>query len=233
MPFDTGIATRLRKAGLVVREVQGWKTRGVETFNPKGSVNHHTAGPPRSAGKIAPSLGIVINGRSDLSGPLCNVYMDFNGVVYVVAAGRANHAGIPDGGVCRGMHGNTDAYGLEIEHPGKSPLEPKRVIIAAKVHAALLHGKATADQVVQHWEWAPSRKIDLASNMHPGTNPTHNEFRVMVAVEMKRLTGPQKYIASYINYKGNRVEITTRNPARWASNHPAVFRRGRVVFRQA
>src|SRR5262245_22934410 len=80
---DLGIATRLRKAGLNVREVKGWEHRGRDfagvspAFAPLGSVNHHTAGPPKSVGNLTPSLGIIINGRSDLPGPLANVYLGY------------------------------------------------------------------------------------------------------------------------------------------------------------
>ena len=90
MPRDTGIADRLRAKGLNVVEVNGWRTRGAEGFNPRGSVDHHTAGPRKGN---APSLGVCINGRADLPGPLCNVLVGRDGTCYVVAAGRANHAG--------------------------------------------------------------------------------------------------------------------------------------------
>ncbi|MGH2714796.1 MAG: N-acetylmuramoyl-L-alanine amidase [Thermoleophilaceae bacterium] len=175
MPRDLGIAARLRRDGLRVREVSGWQTRGDSSFFPRGFVNHHTAGASRSAG-VHPSLGILINGRSDLPGPLCQVSLDYEGVVYVIAAGRANHAGIPDGGAWRGLTGNTSAWGLEIEHPGTFPLEPERYELAARVHAALIRGTVDESKVGQHWEWAPSRKIDLFS---PRTlDPDHFRSRV-------------------------------------------------------
>jgi N-acetylmuramoyl-L-alanine amidase-like protein len=175
MPRDLGLATRLRAAGLTVREVKGWKTRGDTVFHPKGAVTHHTAGAAAAPGRRAPSLGIVINGRKDLSGPLCNVYQDYDDVVYVVAAGRANHAGLPDGGVFKGMRGNSDAWGLEIEHPGTFPLTSKRIEVAARIQAAVIKGTAGPSMVVTHKEWAPSRKID------PATNFDANAFRHLVS----------------------------------------------------
>jgi hypothetical protein len=40
-----------------------------------------------------PSLRLLIKRRSDCPGPLCNVGLARSGAVYVIAAGRANHAG--------------------------------------------------------------------------------------------------------------------------------------------
>lgn len=79
------IADRCRSAGLEVAEVNGWRDRGSSAFNPAGLVAHHTAG--ASTGEM-PSLRVLIYGRSDLPGPLCNVGLGRSGKVYVVAAGR-------------------------------------------------------------------------------------------------------------------------------------------------
>lgn len=171
MPYDTGIAARLRAAGVPVVEVAGWQTRGNSSFSPRGSVNHHTAG---GANGATPSLNTVVYGRSDLPGPLCNVLQsrepDGNDKAYVVAAGRANHAGT---GGYRGLSGNSSVYGLEIEHTGVVVLPEGRQQIAARIHAAML-GASRADMVCQHHEWT-SRKIDAATNVDP------NRFRAMVA----------------------------------------------------
>jgi len=168
---DTGIANRLRAAGLRVVEVDGWQTRGSTDFDPRGSVNHHTAGP--SSGATA-SLNTCINGRPDLAGPLCNVFQsrepDGRDIAYVVAAGRANHAG--EGG-WSGLSGNRSVYGLEMEHTGTSSLPQGRIDIAARIHAAMFTGDPA--KVCQHYEWAPSRKIDAA------TNVSGTDFRNRVA----------------------------------------------------
>jgi len=173
MPYDTGLANRLRDAGLAVREVDGWKSRGNSSggnFYPAGMVVHHTAGPGPSAGK-APSLETIIYGRSDLPGPLANIYMDFELTVYVVAAGAANHAGTPDGGSYKGMTGNSSAWGFEIEHPGTYALPADAAEVAAQATAAVIRGKCGAGMCPYHKEWAPSRKIDLA------TSPGAAQFR--------------------------------------------------------
>lgn len=197
---DTGIAARLRAEGLVVREVPGWQTRGRGPLTAKGCVNHHTAG--ASTGST-PSLRVCIEGRSDLRGPLCNVYLGRDRIVYVVAAGSANHAGLPDHSVCRGMRGNSDAWGLEIEHDGKGPLPKDMVQLAAKVHAALLRGPGLpAAQVVQHHEWSPSRKVDLGTNMHgpSGPAPSADGFRAMVAAELRP---PPRWVFQLVDNAGH------------------------------
>ena len=164
MGYDTGIATRLRNAGLPVVECSGWQSRGSSSFNPRGSVNHHTAGPSSGA---TPSLNTCINGRPDLSGPLCNVFQsrepDGNDKAYVVAAGTANHAG---SGGWKGLSGNSSVYGLEIEHTGTSPLSEGRQRIAAAIHAAIFGGDVS--YVCQHYEWT-TRKIDAATNVNGNT----------------------------------------------------------------
>lgn len=156
---DTGLADRLRAEGLKVIEVDGWKTRGSDTFHPRGSVNHHTAGPLKGN---APSLGVCINGRSDLPGPLCHVMLARDLTCYVIAAGRANHAGK---GGWKGLAGNSNVYGLEVENTGLSnePATPELLDAMHRVHAAFLRGIDNHDVglVCQHEEWAPTRKIDF------------------------------------------------------------------------
>jgi len=160
MPYDTGIANRLRNAGLTVVECSGWQSRGSSSLNARGSVNHHTAGPASGA---TPSLNTCINGRPDLAGPLCNVFQsrepDGRDKAYVVAAGTANHAG---SGGWKGLSGNSSVYGLEIEHTGTSPLSEGRQRIAAAIHAAMFSGDV--GYVCQHYEWT-TRKIDAATNV--------------------------------------------------------------------
>lgn len=234
---DIGIATRLRRAGLEVKEVDGWKTRGREfvlggfSFNPRGGVNHHTAGHPSKDSPV-PSLGICINGRSDLPGPLCNVLLGFDKVFYVIAAGVCNHAGLPDGGSIKGMTGNSSAYGMEIEHDGLHPLGDNRVALAARAWAAILRRPGIpASQLVQHWEWAPSRKVDLGTNMHGDSpDPSADEFRQMVADEIKKLSQVKVWKVSFKNQKGDRIESKTSDISAWTKKHPGAYQRGRVYF---
>lgn len=154
MGRDLGIANRLRAAGLNVIEVDGWQTRGSATFNPRGGVDHHTAGSNKGN---APSLGVCIRGRAGLPGPLCNVLQGFDGTAYVVASGRANHAGP---GSWKGLIGNSSVYGVERENDGHSPQRPGQQESAERLWAALL-GDIDASLLCGHLEWAPRRKIDF------------------------------------------------------------------------
>jgi hypothetical protein len=166
---DLGIADRLRAAGLRVVEVAGWQTAGSDSFAPGGSVNHHTAGP--SSGS-SPSLLTCIEGRPDLPGPLCSVYQSrepSTDIAYVIASGRANHAGE---GSWRGLSGNASVYGLEVEHDGTTALPQARIEYAARIHAAMFTGDP--GMVCQHREWT-TRKIDAA------TNVDGDDFRALVA----------------------------------------------------
>jgi len=157
--------------GLDVVECDGWQTRGSTSFNPRGSVNHHTAG---GANGATPSLNTCINGRPDLAGPLCNVMQsrepgEGNDKAYVVAAGTANHAG---SGGWMGLSGNSSVWGLEIEHTGTEPLPMHRQETAAAIHAAMFSGDTR--YVCQHYEWT-TRKIDAAQGVDP------DQFRQMIA----------------------------------------------------
>lgn len=147
--MDTGIADRLRSAGLKVSEVDGWRNRSAGSFDPRGSVDHHTAGPPTGN---APSLNTCIHGRPDLSGPLCNVLMGRDNTCFVIAAGRANHAG---SGGWHGLSGNSQVYGIERENVGTNaePWRPDQTDAAARAHAALIRGRAGAENVCRHHEW--------------------------------------------------------------------------------
>lgn len=137
-------------------------TAGSPNYTPRGGINHHTAGPKTG---VAPSLGVVTNGRSDLPGPLCNTLQDRNDVAREVASGRANHGGRGSWG---GVAGNSNFFGLEVEFSG-TPAEPfsaRRFDIAARIEAGAALGRYDADMVCQHSEYAQprGRKIDLLAS---------------------------------------------------------------------
>lgn len=168
------LADELRAAGLRVVEVSGWQTRGSSDFAPRWQIFHHTASAP---GSNAPALGICTHGRSDLPGPLANVLAARDGTMYVIASGRANHAGAgryPDGGA-----GNALSVGWECENSGVGePWPPSQLDAIARGQAAV--GKRLGigpDRVIYHRTFAPGRKIDPAG---PGI-PDLAEWQARVA----------------------------------------------------
>lgn len=184
MPYDLRLPKRLKRAGLEPEVVHGWDTRGSSSFNPKGHVNHHTAGGRNGA---QPSLNICINGRSDLPGPLCNIFLprEESRRVIVVAAGRANHAGSGGWG---GLSGNSSVYGVECEHVGTAaePLSALRYDNMVRIAAAVAHDQFGANMVCQHREWAPRRKPDFTAAHIPDGNRFRNDVQAM----MNAITSP-------------------------------------------
>lgn len=150
-----------------VSEVSGWRTRvRPGAWAPQGVVLHHTAG--------RDSLRIIINGRSDLPGPLSNLHIPKSGPVNLVSGGRCNHAGpmaqkvldevragiAPRGdaaarGLTDGPSGNGWFYGLECENLGNGtdPWPADQLETIAKACAAICaHHGWTANRVVGHRE---------------------------------------------------------------------------------
>ncbi|GAB3372598.1 N-acetylmuramoyl-L-alanine amidase [Amycolatopsis echigonensis] len=108
----TNLAAVARSAGLRVVEQPGWRTRGHgQMAGVRAIVCHHTAG-ARTGN--TPSLGVVQNGRPDLSGPLAHYLLARDGTVHVVAAGLCWHAGA----VRNPSWGNAYSVGIEAEATG-------------------------------------------------------------------------------------------------------------------
>ncbi len=156
MGYQTGLPAALAARGLTVETVAGWETRGSSAFSPAGVVCHWTAG---AATGDRPSLSVVVNGRSDLAGPLANVFLTRAGVAVVVAAGRANHAGA---GGWQGLSGNSKVFGIEAESTGGGDWTDAQRESYPRVVAALLDLTGTGvSTVCGHNEWAPTRKTDI------------------------------------------------------------------------
>jgi hypothetical protein len=110
------LADVARAAGLAVVETDGWRQRGHADFTEvRGVMMHHTG--DGGAGNI-PALPALINGRPDLSGPLCNYALARDGTVYVVSAGVAWHAGTGVWSWLPRDLGNWYSVGIEAESLG-------------------------------------------------------------------------------------------------------------------
>jgi peptidoglycan hydrolase-like protein with peptidoglycan-binding domain len=157
MPRQLWIAQVLRDAGLTVREAPGWETRGTATFDPVGVMWHHTASGPNWTDQSLTNL--LVNGRPDLSGPLCQLQLNRDGSYVVIAAGRANHAGA---GAWNGITtGNTSFIGIEAANDGVGEPWPAAQLDAYyRGTAALIrHINGSVENVIGHKEWT-TRKID-------------------------------------------------------------------------
>jgi hypothetical protein len=149
----------LLEAGLKVAEVEGWQSRGrAEMGRVLGVMLHHTAGPRQGN---MPSLNTLVKGRSDLAGPLAQLGLGRDGTWYVIAAGRANHAG---DGIWNGARtGNSNFIGIECENSGEQTdpwPEVQMLALRQGVAALLKHTNRAADWCCGHREYAPTRKPD-------------------------------------------------------------------------
>lgn len=160
----TWLAQVLKDAGLKVAEQPGWQSRGRGPMgNVKGVICHHTAGPKSG---VMPSLTVITNGRPGLDGPLAQLGLGRDGTWFVIAAGRANHAGA---GTWKGITaGNTSFIGIEAENQGipADPWPAVQVESYKRGCAAILKKiGASVDMCIGHKEWAPRRKIDPSFDM--------------------------------------------------------------------
>jgi hypothetical protein len=154
------LASMLRAGGMNVVEVGGWTSRNHGSMaGVRSVVCHHTAG---SATGNAPSLGVVTNGRSDLAGPLAQLFLARDGTVYTVSNGVAWHAGAT---IDDAVYGNSYAIGIEAENTGSQPWPDVQVNAYAKLCALLCtHYGLSVDRVKGHKEICKpaGRKIDPA-----------------------------------------------------------------------
>jgi hypothetical protein len=153
----TWLPAVLLEAGLKVAEVPGWQSRGrAEMGSVLGAMVHHTVGPPDGN---MPSLRTLIDGRSDLSGPLAQLGLGRDGTWYVISAGRANHAG--KGEWRRVSTGNSNFIGIECENTGRPDDLPwpavQMLALRQGVAALLRHAGRSADWCMGHREYALPR----------------------------------------------------------------------------
>jgi hypothetical protein len=160
----------LRDAGLEVLEHAGWQNRGHGDIGKvQGVLCHHTCGPLHGD---LPDINILVDGRPDLGGPLCNLGLGRSGKFYMIAAGKGWHAGA---GNWQGVtDGNSHMIGIEAENTGetKGPRAEPWPDVQMKAYqrgcAAILgHIGATAIMVAGHKEYATpkGRKDDPSFDM--------------------------------------------------------------------
>lgn len=164
MPMWSDLDRAFQGSGLTVKVgYNNWRNYGHGTPGPvEGVACHHTAGP---ASGDTPSLNTVIYGRSDLPGPLCNLYLSRSGEIYLVAAGIAYHAG----DTLSSWQDNNSAIGIEAEATGVSPWPEDQYDAYARMCACLAsYYHLPVSHVVGHKEICdpPGRKIDPNFDMN-------------------------------------------------------------------
>jgi len=191
MPFSLiWLPHVLKSAGLKVALVDGWEDHGTREMGPVfGVICHHTA---TNSGGNMPTLETLIRGRSDLSGPLSQLGLGRDGTYYVIAAGRANHAG---NGIWRQLtNGNGNFIGIEAENTGRASDFPWPAVQMEAYHrgvaAILKHIGQSAEFCAAHREYAlpQGRKNDPVFDM--------NDFRNSVAAILNGTAPPPVLIPS-------------------------------------
>lgn len=194
----------LRAAGLEVVEVEGWRfRRHPGPFAPVGVLNHHTGASANGwsrAKELAYAKWMFLTGRpSDgLPAPLCQVALGRSGVVYVGAAGRANHAGTAraSGTVAAG-DGNTLYVGIEWMLSGTEKIPPVMMQSGVTLNAVICE-KVTGNSVQTvscHYNTSVTGKWDIGDpdGVPYKGNRVLNivKFRAAVAAERERLYRPR------------------------------------------
>lgn len=164
-PLATWLARVLEDAGCQVVEHTGWKTTGrpasTGDLRPRAVMWHHDG---TGKGPSPGSPGYILEGRPPTDPPpLAHCWVSTRGDWHLLAAGRANHAGIGDGwGVVPPNDGNTYAVGVETDHTtGESWPAGQLTSLRVGTAAILEHLNARAsDALMGHREYAPGRKTD-------------------------------------------------------------------------
>ena len=158
------LADVLRGAGLEVVETAGWQTRGRDfAANPLGIMAHHTASP--TASTLQTNLNVVTNGNSVAPGPIAQAMLWRDGVWYIIAAGRANHAGKGSLPWLPGVDtGNQHLLSVEAVNNGVGETWAPAMVVSYEIGTAAILRRLGlgADRATTHAEYAPSRKIDPA-----------------------------------------------------------------------
>lgn len=171
----TDLAAAARASGLRVVEIPDWKTRGRPSytggFDPDGVLCHHT-GDKADGRKYADWLAKV--GRSDLPAPLCHLSLDRECTVYVIAAGRANHAGkAKASGPMRSGDGNALYIGIEAQNTGSEGWSHKGTDAAGKTITQREAYERLCAALCKHYGWPAShvrahRETSVTGKWDPG-----------------------------------------------------------------
>lgn len=217
----------LQDAGLEVLEHSGWQTRGHSDMGTvQGVLCHHTCGPLHGD---LPDINVLVDGRPDLGGPLCNLGLGRSGKYYMIAAGSGWHAGR---GNWQGITaGNTHLIGIEAENTGetKGPRAETWPDVQMQAYkrgcaAILQHIGAKAIMAAGHKEYAlpHGRKDDpsfdmvafradvakLMNEVTPAKPVVHQSIVNIDGLNVRSNPGTTSTILAVLN-KGDKVSVTS------------------------
>lgn len=165
------LARDLRAAGFDVIEVSGWQTRGRPArtggFAPVGVNNHHTGASAllwSRAKRLEYARWMAVTGRADLPAPLAHLALGPDGEVYVLAAGRANHAGkARASGTVASGDGNRLYIGIEWMLSGTETIPEVMYAAGARLNAFLLREVlgTSVQTVTAHYATSVTGKWDI------------------------------------------------------------------------
>ena len=172
--WATWLPEALHAAGVPVILEEGWATRGrprsVGPFQPRGILWHHDASELGPSPEEARFIALTGRPAEDIPAPLAQLWVCCGckgahavGTWHVLAAGRANHAGLGDGwGVIRADEGNADAIGVETDHTTGEHW-PAELLDSLRRGTAGIMARAgwnPLHALAGHKEYAPGRKSD-------------------------------------------------------------------------
>ena len=232
----------LMKAGLTVVEISGWQTRcrpaSTGGFAPVGVLNHHTGSADR-IGDLADDLAyakwLANIGRADLPAPLVQLALSLEGTVYVLAAGRANHAGTAraSGSVASG-DGKSLYVGIEWMLSGLQEIPPQMMAAGAILNAVLLEILGSSVQAVScHYQTSVTGKWDIG-DPHGISFDGHRvldvpKFRAQVKRARRALNPPPPMPTSPLTFQHTSLQFSDSD-AQMASDVERIFTRGRHIL---
>jgi hypothetical protein len=167
--FARAVADGLRRHGVVVHFHPGWEWRGNgQTSAYAGGVMHHTGA------AFDGGFDVLVNGRADLPGPLCNSNGWADGSITIIAAHPANHAGAAGGSWARPFpdtrNFNRMVWGHEIMFPGTVPMtraQYRSALILGGVISGIL-GRPNPEWIRLHYETSVTGKWDFGAGRGHG-----------------------------------------------------------------
>jgi hypothetical protein len=159
----------LRAAGLTVREYDGWRTRGSETWGPlTGVICHATAG-SRTSTDAGETRTLWVTGSTSAPVPISQLYLSRSGEWTVGASGRCNHVAFRDVRPSSPLagSGNSQLIGVEAQNDNRGEPWSARMLDSYQIGAAAICARMgwEAWRVLGHAEHQAGKSDPLGVDM--------------------------------------------------------------------